>query len=79
MMMAKRKPGAGGGPMANMGAQMVYIMPIFTVFIGSRFPAGLTFYWFLSTIFSVAQQYLVLGFSKKKKDEVEVIDAPKKD
>ena len=79
MMMAKRKPGAGGGPMANMGAQMTYIMPIFTVFIGSRFPAGLTFYWFLSTIFSVAQQYMVLGFNKKKKDEVEVIVATKKD
>jgi membrane protein insertase Oxa1/YidC/SpoIIIJ len=47
-------------------------MPIFTIFIGSRFPAGLTFYWFLSTLFSVGQQYLVLGF--KKKDLPEIID-----
>ncbi|MBT4209684.1 MAG: YidC/Oxa1 family membrane protein insertase [Candidatus Komeilibacteria bacterium] len=78
MLMAKKKPGAGGG-MANMSAQMVYLMPIFTVFIGSRFPAGLTFYWFLSTVFSVAQQYIVLGFGKNKKDQPEVIDAPKKD
>lgn len=67
MLMSKKK--AGGG-MAGMGAQMTYLMPIFTVFIGSRFPAGLTLYWFLSTIFSVGQQYLVLGFKKKNKSEV---------
>jgi YidC/Oxa1 family membrane protein insertase len=79
MLMAKKKPGAPSGGMAGMGAQMTYLMPIFTVFIGSRFPAGLTFYWFLSTIFSVAQQYMVLGFSKNKKEQPEVIDAPKKD
>ena len=79
MLMAKKKPGSGGGAMAGMGAQMTYIMPIFTVFIGSRFPAGLTFYWFLSTVFSVIQQYMVLGFGKKKKDQPEVIDAPKQD
>jgi len=78
MLMAKKKPGTSGGMMGGMSAQMTYIMPIFTVFIGSRFPAGLTFYWFLSTIFSVAQQYMVLGF-RKKKDPVEVIDAPKKE
>lgn len=78
MLMAKKKAGAPSGGMAGMGAQMTYIMPIFTIFIGSRFPAGLTFYWFLSTIFSVAQQYIVLGFSKKK-NKVEVIDAAKKE
>ncbi|MFA6307542.1 MAG: YidC/Oxa1 family membrane protein insertase [Patescibacteria group bacterium] len=72
MLMAKKKPGAPAGGMASMGAQMTYIMPIFTIFIGSRFPAGLTFYWFLSTLFSVGQQYLVLGF--KKKNIPEVID-----
>ena len=70
MLMAKKKPGGVAGGMAGMGAQMTYIMPIFTVFIGSRFPAGLTFYWFLSTLFSVAQQYLVLGFGKKNKPEI---------
>lgn len=78
MLMAKKKPGAPSGGIAGMGAQMTYIMPIFTIFIGSRFPAGLTFYWFLSTLFSVAQQYLVLGFGKKK-DQPEIIDAPKKE
>jgi len=51
---------------------MLYFMPLFTIFIGSRFPAGLTFYWLLTTLFSVAQQYIVLG--RKKKPEIEVID-----
>jgi len=78
MLIAKKKPGSSGGAMAGMGAQMTYLMPIFTIFIGSRFPAGLTFYWFLSTLFSVIQQYMVLGFGKKK-NEVEVIDALKKE
>jgi len=78
MLMAKKKPGASSGGMAGMGAQMTYIMPIFTVFIGARFPAGLTLYWFLGTMFSVAQQYLVLGRNNKKA-AVEVVDAPKKD
>jgi len=48
-------------------------MPVITVFIGSRFPAGLTLYWLLTTLFSVGQQYIVLGFRKPKKT-VEVID-----
>lgn len=74
MLMGKQKPGAG--VMAGMGAQMTYIMPIFTIFIGATFPAGLTFYWFLSTMLSVAQQYLVLGFGNKK-GKVEIIEASK--
>lgn len=70
MLVSKKKSQAGG--MAGMQSQMTYIMPIITVVIGSRFPAGLTFYWFLSTLFSVGQQYLVLG--KRSKNAVEVAD-----
>lgn len=71
MLTAKRSK--GGGMASAMGSQMMYIMPIITVFIGSRFPAGLTLYWLLTTLFSVLQQYIVLGF-KKSKPEVEVIE-----
>jgi YidC/Oxa1 family membrane protein insertase len=45
-----------------MNKQMLYVMPAVTVFIGLSFPAGLTLYWFLTTLFTVAQQKLV--FSK---------------
>lgn len=75
MMMAKKKPGSSSSMMGGMNSQMLYIFPLITVFIGSRFPAGLTFYWLLTTLFSIVQQYIVLG--KKKVQKAEVIDAPK--
>ncbi len=68
MMMDTKAKGAAGA----MSKQMIYFMPIITVVIGSQFPAGLTLYWFLTTVFTVLQQYIVLGFKKKK--EVEVVD-----
>ncbi|KKP91843.1 MAG: Membrane protein insertase YidC [Parcubacteria group bacterium GW2011_GWA2_36_10] len=68
MMMTKSSGTAGA--ITN---QMMYMMPIITIVIGATFPAGLTFYWLLTTLFSIAQQYLVVGF-KKKKPAIEVID-----
>ena len=69
MMMSKKKS-SGGGMAGAMGNQMLYFMPVITVVIGSQFPAGLTFYWLLTTLFSVAQQYMVLGIKKKPAAEV---------
>jgi len=51
---------------AIMNKQMVYVMPIFTVFIGVSFPAGLTLYWFVNTLLTGLQQMLV--FKKKEND-----------
>lgn len=41
---------------------MQYIMPLFTVFIGWGFPAGLALYWTTSSIFGMIQQYFVTGW-----------------
>jgi len=41
---------------------MQYIMPLFTFFIGTRFPAGLALYWAVSTLFSAVQQYFISGW-----------------
>ncbi len=41
---------------------MQYIMPLFTVFIGWTFPAGLALYWTVSSIFQAVQQYFVTGW-----------------
>lgn len=71
MLMNKKQTSGMAGAMNQ---QMLYIMPVVTIFIGSRFPAGLALYWFLTTVFSVGQQYLVLGFKKTK--EVEIIPKP---
>src|SRR3989344_4893812 len=51
-------------PEAMMNKQMLYFMPVFTIIIGAQFPAGLALYWLLTTLLSVAQQYLVLGRAK---------------
>ncbi len=62
-----RKPappeaGAGGkdeSMTAMMNKQMLYVMPVITVLIGLQFQAGLTLYWFLSTLLMVIQQVIV--------------------
>jgi YidC/Oxa1 family membrane protein insertase len=62
MAMPVRRPGAPKDPTASTTQSMQYIMPLFTVFIGTRFPAGLALYWTVSTGFSAVQQYLLSGW-----------------
>ncbi|MEX0869919.1 MAG: YidC/Oxa1 family membrane protein insertase [Candidatus Spechtbacterales bacterium] len=42
-----------------MGKQMTYVLPVVTVFIAQNFPAGLVLYWFITTLFSFGQQYVI--------------------
>ena len=53
----------GGGKdedmMAMMNKQMLYGLPVLTVFIGVQFPGGLALYWFLSTLLTGIQQWLL--------------------
>jgi YidC/Oxa1 family membrane protein insertase len=42
--------------MAMMNKQMLYFMPLLTVFIASSFPAGLALYWLVTTLLTVLQQ-----------------------
>jgi len=51
--------------MAMVNKQMLYTMPLITVFIGWSLPGGLSFYWFISTLLTVAQQAWLF---KKPKD-----------
>ena len=53
---------------ANMTKQMMYMMPVITIFIGFSLPAGLTFYWFLTTLLSAAQQVYIF----RDKEEVKI-------
>ena len=43
-----------------MGRQMVYFMPILTIFIAWNFPAGLPLYWVVTTLFGLGQEYYLL-------------------
>lgn len=45
--------------MYNVQEQMLYLGPVFTVFISWRLPSGLALYWLATTVFSIAQQWSV--------------------
>lgn len=47
-----------------MSKQMLYLMPAVTIFIGVSLPGGLTLYWFVLTMLTALQQWLM--FRKKK-------------
>ncbi|MFH1621333.1 MAG: YidC/Oxa1 family membrane protein insertase [Patescibacteria group bacterium] len=45
---------------AIMNKQMLYIMPLVTVFIGISLPGGLTLYWLVMSVLTVIQQAIFL-------------------
>ncbi|MFA4833806.1 MAG: YidC/Oxa1 family membrane protein insertase [Patescibacteria group bacterium] len=68
MMTSKPAVKTGGAKdenmMAIMNKQMLYFMPILTVFFGLTLPGGLTLYWFVITLLTALQQIYVF----KEKD-----------
>jgi len=40
-----------------MSKQTTYLLPIITIFFGIQFPAGVTLYWIVSTLFQIGQQW----------------------
>jgi len=67
-----------GQEMQNMlSKQMLYLMPIFTVFIAGRLPAALPLYWIITNLFSIVQQWWVFrdsGSAKLKTQSVKEKD-----
>ncbi len=66
-MISAKKKGPGGGKkndaqeMAEkMQKKMIYFFPFFTFFILLQLPIAIGLYWFVSTIFTIAQQYFIL-------------------
>ena len=54
-----------------MQEKIMKFLPLIFTFFFVTFPAGLTLYWFIHNLFSVAQQYYVNSiFDKEKKVEV---------
>ncbi len=60
--------------MATMNKQMVYFMPFITVIIGISLPAGLTLYWFVTTLLMALQQLWMFKKKKKVVDEVKELE-----
>jgi YidC/Oxa1 family membrane protein insertase len=46
----------------SMQQQMIFIMPVMIGILAVNFPAGLSLYWVVTTIFSIAQQWHVSGW-----------------
>lgn len=51
---------------AIMGKQMLYLGPGITLFIGITFPAALSLYWFVSTLFMFIQQKILFRKTETK-------------
>ena len=60
---------------AIMNKQMIYFMPVLTVFFGMSFPGGLALYWLITTVLTGVQQLFVF---KKKKDDIIEAEVVKK-
>ena len=67
---AAKEGGKDENMMSTMYKQMLYFMPAFTVIIGMGLPAGLTLYWFLSTLSTAVQQDII--FRKKDNEKVKM-------
>ncbi len=51
--------GANDATAKALNIQMLYILPLVSVFIAWRLPAGLPLYWIVTTLFAVLQQYYI--------------------
>lgn len=48
-----------------MNAQMTYFMPVITIVIAIKLPAGLSLYWIVTTLFAIGQQYYIMKQGNK--------------
>ncbi len=48
-----------------MAAQTTYVLPLLSVFISLKLPAGLPLYWIVTTLFAVGQQYYIISKQSK--------------
>jgi len=72
---AIKSPGSNDESMAAiMNKQMLYFMPLVTVFIGISLPGGLTLYWFVLTIFTALQQLYVLRKSNSSEKNNQALE-----
>jgi YidC/Oxa1 family membrane protein insertase len=61
MMLAVADP-ANDDPNARIQRQMMLFLPLISILYGGILPAGLFIYWIVATVFSIIQQYLIVGW-----------------
>ncbi len=55
---------------AAMTIQTTYVLPLLSIFIAWRLPAGLPLYWAVTTLFAIGQQYYIIKRAEKPQVEV---------
>ncbi len=55
-------PAAENDAQSNVQRQTMVIFPLISIAYGGFLPSGLFLYWIVTTIFSIVQQYLIVGF-----------------
>jgi YidC/Oxa1 family membrane protein insertase len=55
-------PKAENDQSANVQRQTAMLFPLISIAYGGFLPAGLFLYWIVTTVFSIVQQYLIVGF-----------------
>ncbi len=61
MMLPAADP-TNSDPNARIQRQTMLFLPLISVVYGGFLPAGLFIYWIVATVFSIAQQYLIVGW-----------------
>lgn len=63
----KAKAGDQMGQFSNMfQKQMLYLFPLFTVFILFKLPSAIGLYWVVTSLFSIGQQYIIMKNPKSQ-------------
>ena len=55
-------PAAENDPSASTQRSMMIFMPLISILYGGVLPAGLFVYWIVTSLFSIVQQYLIIGW-----------------
>ena len=62
MTLPSSRDGRSDDPNTRTQRQMVLFLPLISIVYGGFLPAGLFLYWIFSTLFSIGQQYLIIGW-----------------
>ncbi|RZS56237.1 YidC/Oxa1 family membrane protein insertase [Microcella putealis] len=60
IMAKNQSPEMKNSPMYRQQKILLYVLPIVFVFSGAFFPLGVMFYWFVSNIWTMVQQFIVI-------------------
>jgi len=65
-MMMPKTTGKQDATAKAMSMQMTYVLPIVSIVVAWKLPAGLPLYWVVTTLFAVAQQYYIMRNQQPK-------------